>query len=162
MSETGLQWWGEDALDRGQWREVVQPVLERLTLARDRDRMPHALLLIGPPGLGRELVAVETAAMLVCDGKPGPWSESSCADRVRRGVHPDVVAMMPEGKAQILKIEPLRKQVVDVVRSRPYEGLRRVWIFDGVEAAQEFVAARLETYERMWDGCGCKVDYSEG
>ncbi len=31
-----------------------------------------------------------------------------------------------------------------------------------VEAAQEFVAARLETYERMWDGCGCKVDYSEG
>ena len=30
-----------------------------------------------------------------------------------------------------------------------------------VEAAEEFVAGRLETYERMWDGCGCKVDYSE-
>jgi hypothetical protein len=29
------------------------------------------------------------------------------------------------------------------------------------EAAEEFVAHRLETYERMWDGCGCKVDYSE-
>ena len=29
------------------------------------------------------------------------------------------------------------------------------------EAAEEFVARRLETYERMWDGCGCKVDYSE-
>ena len=133
MSETEAHWWGGDALDRGRWREVVLPVLERITLARDRDRMPHALLLIGPPGLGRELVAVEAAAMLVCEGKPEPWSETSCAERVRRGVHPDVVAMMPEGKAQILKIEPLRKQVVDVVRSRPYEGLRRVWIFDGVE-----------------------------
>lgn len=22
-----------------------------------------------------------------------------------------------------------------------------------------FVKERLETYERMWDGCGCKVDY---
>ena len=30
-----------------------------------------------------------------------------------------------------------------------------------VEAAEEFVAGRLEIYERMWDGCGCKVDYSE-
>ena len=29
------------------------------------------------------------------------------------------------------------------------------------EAAEEFVDRRLETYERMWDGCGCKVDYSE-
>jgi hypothetical protein len=29
------------------------------------------------------------------------------------------------------------------------------------EAAEEFVSRRLETYERMWDGCGCKVDYSE-
>lgn len=30
-----------------------------------------------------------------------------------------------------------------------------------VEAEEEFVAGRLEIYERMWDGCGCKVDYSE-
>jgi hypothetical protein len=30
-----------------------------------------------------------------------------------------------------------------------------------VEAEEEFVAGRLEAYERMWDGCGCKVDYSE-
>ena len=26
-------------------------------------------------------------------------------------------------------------------------------------AAQEFVQDRLDAYERMWDGCGCKVDY---
>lgn len=27
------------------------------------------------------------------------------------------------------------------------------------KAAAEFVKGRLEEYERMWDGCGCKVDY---
>jgi len=27
------------------------------------------------------------------------------------------------------------------------------------EAAEAFVDDRLATYERMWDGCGCKVDY---
>lgn len=28
-------------------------------------------------------------------------------------------------------------------------------------AADRFVDQRLETYDRMWDGCGCRVDYSE-
>ncbi len=134
MSEPELQWWGEGPLDRERWRDVVQPVLERIMLARDRDRMPHALLLVGPPGLGRELAAVEAAVMLVCGNADKPWSESSCAKRVREGNHPDVVAMMPEGKAEIIKIKPLRDKVVDVVGSRPYEGESRVWIFDGAEA----------------------------
>jgi len=26
-------------------------------------------------------------------------------------------------------------------------------------AAARFVADRLATYERMWDGCGCRIDY---
>lgn len=26
-------------------------------------------------------------------------------------------------------------------------------------AARAFVEDRLETYERMWDGCGCRVEY---
>jgi hypothetical protein len=28
-------------------------------------------------------------------------------------------------------------------------------------AADRFVDRRLETYDRMWDGCGCKIDYDE-
>jgi len=27
--------------------------------------------------------------------------------------------------------------------------------------AEEFIKQRLEIYNRMWDGCGCKVDYYE-
>jgi hypothetical protein len=29
------------------------------------------------------------------------------------------------------------------------------------EAADALVQARLETYERMWDGCGCKINFFE-
>ncbi len=32
-------------------------------------------------------------------------------------------------------------------------------IADSVEDANRFVNERMETYERMWDGCGCKVNY---
>lgn len=27
------------------------------------------------------------------------------------------------------------------------------------DAMRRFVEERLELYERMWDGCGCKIDY---
>lgn len=30
-----------------------------------------------------------------------------------------------------------------------------------VEHARRFVEYRLGSYERMWDGCGCKIDYFE-
>ena len=30
-----------------------------------------------------------------------------------------------------------------------------------LEAAEDFIRGRLEVYERMWDGCGCKVNYED-
>jgi hypothetical protein len=30
-----------------------------------------------------------------------------------------------------------------------------------LEAAELFVEHRLNAYERMWDGCGCKIDYRQ-
>jgi len=40
---------------------------------------------------------------------------------------------------------------------RPHQRvIRRLADMDKV---RRFVADRLATYERMWDGCGCKIDY---
>jgi hypothetical protein len=30
------------------------------------------------------------------------------------------------------------------------------------DAAERFLEHRLAAYERMWDGCGCKIDYHAG
>ncbi len=32
-------------------------------------------------------------------------------------------------------------------------------LYQTKEAAEELVSDHLETYDQMWDGCGCKVDY---
>ena len=32
------------------------------------------------------------------------------------------------------------------------------WLAD-LEEARRFVGYRLAQYDRMWDGCGCKIDY---
>ncbi len=34
-----------------------------------------------------------------------------------------------------------------------------VRIMESENEANDFVDKRMETYEKMWDGCGCKVDY---
>jgi hypothetical protein len=46
-----------------------------------------------------------------------------------------------------------------LVQEETPEGQLLVRRAESVEAAQALVADRLATYERMWDGCGCKVDY---
>lgn len=130
-----MSWWRADVLDRGRLQRLVDPVLDRVVRALESERFPHALLLAGPPGLGRELAAVEIAAMLVCAGVDRPWLDGPCCRRVRDGLHPDVAAVLPSGAAAQIKIEPIR-EIVDSAPGRPYEGLRRIWILDGVEAAR--------------------------
>ncbi len=63
-----MSWWPEAALDRERWGPLVADALDRIVAARDRGRFPHALLLVGPTGLGRELLAVETAVLVTCEG----------------------------------------------------------------------------------------------
>ena len=64
-------WFSSDTLDRERWSGVAGPMLERYSGARTRNRLPQSLLIIGPQGLGRELAAVEAAALLTCP-LPGP------------------------------------------------------------------------------------------
>jgi hypothetical protein len=46
-----------------------------------------------------------------------------------------------------------------VVQEQTPEGEVLLRRYDSREAAERFVERRLADYERMWDGCGCKIDY---
>jgi hypothetical protein len=41
---------------------------------------------------------------------------------------------------------------------RPEEGRRVIRPLGDAGRAEAFIRGRLEAYERMWDGCGCRVD----
>ncbi len=43
----------------------------------------------------------------------------------------------------------------------PSRDARVARFLGGEKEARDFVARRMEEYERMWDGCGVKVDYYE-
>ena len=42
---------------------------------------------------------------------------------------------------------------------QPDLGRRVVRLLGDESAVRHFVAERLDTYDRMWDGCGCRIDY---
>lgn len=44
----------------------------------------------------------------------------------------------------------------------PSREARVARLLGGEEEARAFVQKRLDEYERMWDGCGVKVEYYEG
>ncbi len=142
-------WFEAAVARRDRLAPVATPTVERIAAARDRGLLPHALLLAGPERLGRELAAVEAAALLTCpDAGPPACPCPSCA-RVRRGVHPDVAVVVPEGRSGRIRIEQVR-EVVAAAPGRPFEAPARVWILDGVEAARlgpEAANALLKTLE---------------
>ena len=42
---------------------------------------------------------------------------------------------------------------------QPKASQRVVRLLGNPETTHQFVKERLALYERMWDGCGCKIDY---
>ena len=118
-----------------------------------RDSMPPAVLLAGPPGVGKRLTAVAFAQAINClqPQSPKGFERDACGEctscrRIARGIHPDVIVVEP-GEMGTIKIEQLR-DVIDRSQYRPFEGRRRVVIIDEADAAgDDAQSALLKTLE---------------
>ena len=90
------------------WTESTQ---ERLRQQLEQNRIPHALLLAGAPGLGKEALAQQLAAALLCLRPEQGRACGGCrsCDLLLGGAHPDRFWLSPEeGKTQ-LQVDPVRE-----------------------------------------------------
>jgi DNA polymerase-3 subunit delta' len=110
-------------------------------------RTPHALLISGPPGVGKTTLALDLAAGLLCDD-PNPAARPCRACRacrlVDRGLHPDLHRIAPSGPADQIRIGD---------RDRPDPGTVRRLSSDLVLLSVEGGArvAILERADRLTD-----------
>lgn len=93
---------------------------------------PHALLITGPPNVGKGTLALSFAQTLLCTGDPQPCGVCrACRLVVNRG-HPDLYWIEPEGAS--LKIDQIRELTRQLMLA-PLEGPRQIAVLDTFERA---------------------------
>jgi DNA polymerase III subunit delta' len=102
------------------------------------DRVTHAWLFTGPPGIGKLHTARVFAAAMNCPAG-GDGTCESCR-RILRGVHPDVHLIVPEG--DFLLVEEVRAVREEASRSR-HEARTAVFILDEADRMTEAAANAL-------------------
>ena len=124
---------------------VGQPrVATFLAAAARSGAVSHAYLFVGPGGSGKKSAAKALACAVLCDD--GGCGSCPVCQRIRKGFHPDVHVISPEGAATYM-VEQVREIIHDVSLT-PVEGSSKVYILDAAEAMGHQVAnALLKTLE---------------
>lgn len=112
-----------------------QPQWQRLCAQHKSDRLPHALLLSGPIGVGKRDFAQALANVLLCHDPrdDGPCDHChSCELRIA-GHHPDLFKVSPEAEGKPIKVDQVRI-LIDHLHSTAQQGGYRVVIMEPAEA----------------------------
>jgi DNA polymerase-3 subunit delta' len=121
---------------------------ERLCDTLARDRLPHALLFTGPPGVGKSLVARRLAARIACRGSgEAPCGECEGCLQIAAATHPDLSSIgLPDGKKEI-GVEHARR-LKHFAQMRAVAAPRKMAIVDDADrlsiAAQNALLKTLE------------------
>jgi DNA polymerase-3 subunit delta' len=133
------------------WDDVIgqDRVVSFLRRSAFEGTTTHAYLFVGPPGTGKEAAARALACALMCED--GGCGSCAVCSRIKRGSHPDVRMLQPEGAATYM-VEQAREIIHDSNMS-PAEGPFKIYVLDRAEAFNPSAAnALLKTLEEPPDG----------
>ncbi len=99
------------------------------------DRLAHAYLLRGVPGVGKFRFAEALAAKLLCEASGVGSACGHCKEcgLVKAGTHPDLMFVAPDAPGKPIKIDQIR-QVNEFARKTAQQGGRRVVVMNPAEA----------------------------
>ncbi len=129
------------------WTAIVghESRISALRRAAERGRLHHALLLSGPDGIGKKMVALHLAASLLCREAPEGDLCGVCSvcRRVLAGTHPDAQQVRKREDSRYIVIgddDDPKSGVIDSIRGlnnmaykKPFESERKVFILDNVD-----------------------------
>jgi len=89
----------------------LEPYRHAIAAATAQDRLPHALLLTGLPGLGKGALADVIARQLLCGAatlESGPCGLCAACAQINAGSHPDYIKVQLEEDASVIKVDQIR------------------------------------------------------
>ena len=139
-----------------------QPAALAAVASMIRGTAPHAVLLVGPAGIGKTTLALDLAAGLLCTGDDPvarPCGACRACRLVAGGGHPDVHRIGPEGPGRQVviggpgtRVRGIRDLIADL-SLLPVEGGARVAIVEAAHRMNEDAqAALLKTLEEPPSG----------
>lgn len=124
------------------WRQVQAQ--------RTQEKLPHALLLTGPEGIGKRAFAERLAAALACESdtlEAQPCGQCRSCRLTQSGTHPDIHWLEPEEGARQIKIDAVRDLIARTTLTTQAKG-SRVFVISPAHAMNNASAnALLKTLE---------------
>ncbi len=110
----------------------LEPLWQRFLATAGQDRLGHALLVAGEPGLGKRQLVQRMVAWLL---DPIAWAdpESRSNRWLANGAHPDHFPLAPEEDSRYIRIHQIR-QLAEQLQLTAQTGPRRVAVIDPAQA----------------------------
>ncbi len=129
------------------WHEAAR---RRLDTALANGRLPHAVLLHGPVGVGKERFASALAAALFCTGRGDTLQAcGACAECAlsRAGSHPDLHWLRPLEKKKSISVDQVREASAELAMTSLRRGYRVAVIAPAQTMTTSAQNALLKTLE---------------
>ncbi len=124
------------------WQQFLQ--------RRSKGQLPHALLLYGPEGIGKEEFARTAATALLCEqvGADGlACGVCKSCQLIDSGNHPDFISIQPEEAGKAIKIDQVRELIRQMSLSAHFGGYRTVLVSPAEQMNLAAANALLKTLE---------------
>jgi DNA polymerase-3 subunit delta' len=132
----------------------LAPFWERLVTAHRQNLFPHALLLVGRPGMGKAVLAEELARFLLCEhpvGDTAACRQCTSCTLFAAGNNPDYFRVTPAADSRVIKIDQVRELAAGLSMTSHGNG-RKVVILTPADALNINAAnSLLKTLEEPTD-----------